>query len=143
MPTQGWNPGLLHCRRILYQLNRRVKPYISADTTKFADCLALQRRDKAAMQQLPRALPSASKADKRVFVARQSHGDSLKVTPESGFAPCKPLSNSSVFFTYCQNLFRKILQLIFSLAGTEALAPHSFLNNGNYHHILYVLLYNK
>ena len=20
-PTQGWNPGLLHCRRILYQLN--------------------------------------------------------------------------------------------------------------------------
>ena len=29
-PTQGWNPGLLHCRRILYQLSHKgslVKTY--------------------------------------------------------------------------------------------------------------------
>ena len=24
--TQGWNPGLLHCRRILYQLSRQGSP---------------------------------------------------------------------------------------------------------------------
>ena len=26
-PTQGPNPGLLHCRRILYQLNHKGNPY--------------------------------------------------------------------------------------------------------------------
>ena len=25
-PTQGTNPGLLHCRRILYQLSRKESP---------------------------------------------------------------------------------------------------------------------
>ena len=25
-PTQGWNPGLPHCRQILYQLNHRGSP---------------------------------------------------------------------------------------------------------------------
>ena len=25
-PTQGWNPGLLHCRRILYQLSHKGNP---------------------------------------------------------------------------------------------------------------------
>ena len=25
-PTQGWNPGLLHCRRILHQLSHRGSP---------------------------------------------------------------------------------------------------------------------
>ena len=25
-PTQGWNPGLLHCRRILYQLRHKGSP---------------------------------------------------------------------------------------------------------------------
>ena len=25
-PTQGWNPGLLHCRRILYQLSHKENP---------------------------------------------------------------------------------------------------------------------
>ena len=24
-PTQGWNPGLLHCRQILYQLSHKTK----------------------------------------------------------------------------------------------------------------------
>ena len=28
-PTQGWNPGLPHCRRILYQLSPQGKPRIS------------------------------------------------------------------------------------------------------------------
>ena len=27
-PTQGWNPGLPHCRRILYQLNHKGSPRI-------------------------------------------------------------------------------------------------------------------
>ena len=27
-PTQGWNPGLLHCRRILYQLSQEWSPRI-------------------------------------------------------------------------------------------------------------------
>ena len=27
-PTQGWNPGLLHCRCILYQLSHRGSPRI-------------------------------------------------------------------------------------------------------------------
>ena len=27
-PTQGWNPGLLHCRRILYQLSHQGSPRI-------------------------------------------------------------------------------------------------------------------
>ena len=26
LPTQGWNPGLLHCRQILYQLNHQGSP---------------------------------------------------------------------------------------------------------------------
>ena len=26
-PTQGWNPGLLHCRRILYQLSHKGSPW--------------------------------------------------------------------------------------------------------------------
>ena len=25
-PTQGWNPGILHCRRILYQLIHKGSP---------------------------------------------------------------------------------------------------------------------
>ena len=87
------------------------KPYISADATKFADCIVFQHRDKSLIQQLPRILPSVSKADKSVFIARQSRSDSLKITPESGFAPCKPLSNFSVFFTYCQNLLERFYNL--------------------------------
>ena len=27
-PTQGWNPGLLHCRRILYHLSHQGSPYL-------------------------------------------------------------------------------------------------------------------
>ena len=27
--TQGWNPGLLHCRRILYWLSHQGSPYLS------------------------------------------------------------------------------------------------------------------
>ena len=27
-PTQGWNPGLLHCRWILYQLSHKANPRI-------------------------------------------------------------------------------------------------------------------
>ena len=27
-PTQGWNPGFLHCRRILYHLSHKVSPRI-------------------------------------------------------------------------------------------------------------------
>ena len=30
-PTQGWNPGLLHCRRILYQLSPQGSPHIHQD----------------------------------------------------------------------------------------------------------------
>ena len=26
-PTQGWNPGLLHCRQILYHLSHQVSPF--------------------------------------------------------------------------------------------------------------------
>ena len=29
VPTQGSNPGLLHCRQFLYQLNHKRSPYIS------------------------------------------------------------------------------------------------------------------
>ena len=28
-PTQGLNPGLLHCRQILYQLSHKGSPYIN------------------------------------------------------------------------------------------------------------------
>ena len=28
VPTQGWNPGLLHCRQILYQLSHKGSPRI-------------------------------------------------------------------------------------------------------------------
>ena len=31
-PTQGLNPGLPHCRRILYQLSRKGKPFVSEVT---------------------------------------------------------------------------------------------------------------
>ena len=27
-PTQGWNPGLLHCRQILYQLSHQGSPHV-------------------------------------------------------------------------------------------------------------------
>ena len=27
-PTQGWNPGLLHCRQILYHLSHQGSPYL-------------------------------------------------------------------------------------------------------------------
>ena len=27
VPTQGWNPGLPHCRRILYQLSHKGSPF--------------------------------------------------------------------------------------------------------------------
>ena len=29
-PTQGWNPGLLHCRGFLYQLSHKGSPWILA-----------------------------------------------------------------------------------------------------------------
>ena len=28
-PTQGWNPGLLHCRQVLYQLSHQGSPGLS------------------------------------------------------------------------------------------------------------------
>ena len=34
-PTQGLNPGLLHCRQILYQLNHKGNPYIYRVIEKF------------------------------------------------------------------------------------------------------------
>ena len=33
-PTQGWNPGLLHCRRILYQLSPEGSPLGTLDLSK-------------------------------------------------------------------------------------------------------------
>jgi len=33
-PTQGLNPGLLHCRRILYQLSHKGSPYINKAVIK-------------------------------------------------------------------------------------------------------------
>ena len=30
-PTQGWKPGLPHCRRILYRLSHQVSPYIAVN----------------------------------------------------------------------------------------------------------------
>ena len=35
IPTQGSNPGLLHCRRILYQLNHQGHPLIFKDGLKY------------------------------------------------------------------------------------------------------------
>ena len=34
-PTQGWNPGLLHCRQILYCLNHQGSPYIRMYAPEF------------------------------------------------------------------------------------------------------------
>ena len=31
-PIQGWNPGLLHCRQILYQLSHQGSPASEATT---------------------------------------------------------------------------------------------------------------
>ena len=28
LPTQGWSPGLLYCRQILYRLNHHGSPYM-------------------------------------------------------------------------------------------------------------------
>ena len=33
-PTQGLNPGLLHCRQILYQLNHKGSPLTMVTTVK-------------------------------------------------------------------------------------------------------------
>ena len=35
-PTQGWNPGLLLCKQILYQLSHQGSPYDSELGTKVA-----------------------------------------------------------------------------------------------------------
>jgi len=35
-PTQGWNPGLLHCRKILYHLNHKGSPFFSGTHSKVA-----------------------------------------------------------------------------------------------------------
>ena len=34
-PTQGSNPGLLHCRQNLYQLSHKGRPWIDKDDTNF------------------------------------------------------------------------------------------------------------
>ena len=34
-PTQGSNPGLMHCRRILYQLNHKRSPFYSKERTNY------------------------------------------------------------------------------------------------------------
>ena len=114
------------------------KPSISADTTKFADCIVFQCRDKPLLHSLPghfKHFPCVSKADKSVCVARQSRSDSLKITPESGFAPSKPLSNFSVVsYLLSKTSLERFYNLSSPWQGQEALALHSFLNNGNYHH---------
>ena len=38
-PTQGLNPGLLHCRQILYQLSHKGSPYICISTYKYTNYL--------------------------------------------------------------------------------------------------------
>ena len=40
-PTQGWNPGLLHCRWILYQLSHKGSPIYIRDGRGDADPLVL------------------------------------------------------------------------------------------------------
>ena len=37
VPTQGSNPGLLNCRRILYQLNYQGSPVLEVDSRNFVD----------------------------------------------------------------------------------------------------------
>ena len=32
-PTQGWNPGLLHCRQILYPLSHQGRPFSMVSTS--------------------------------------------------------------------------------------------------------------
>ena len=36
-PTQGWNPGLPHCRRILYQLSHRGSPSLALQVANGGD----------------------------------------------------------------------------------------------------------
>ena len=38
-PTQGWNPGLLHCRRILYQLSHQGSPNTQKTDFNFPEFL--------------------------------------------------------------------------------------------------------
>ena len=38
-PTQGLDPGLLHCRQILYQLSHKGSPYICISTYKYTNYL--------------------------------------------------------------------------------------------------------
>ena len=38
-PNQGSNPGLLHCRQILYQLSHKGSPYICISTYKYTNYL--------------------------------------------------------------------------------------------------------
>ena len=42
-PTQGLNPGLLHCKWILYQLSPKGSPHTHCDLRLFTSCLMLQR----------------------------------------------------------------------------------------------------
>ena len=41
-PTQGLNPGLLHCKWILYQLSPKGSPHTHCDLRLFTFCLMLQ-----------------------------------------------------------------------------------------------------
>ena len=43
LPTQGLNPGLLHCRRILYQLSHKGSPYLGRSPLYFYGCQCLTK----------------------------------------------------------------------------------------------------
>ena len=55
--TQGWNPGLLHCRRILYRLSYQGSPLIRREMKNLPDGSGAPSPTQAALNDLPSPRP--------------------------------------------------------------------------------------
>ena len=64
--TQGLNPGLLHCRRILYHLSYQESP--ASDPTTYQTTCPHQRHTPKIMRQPPRPAPSPGSLCHSTFV---------------------------------------------------------------------------
>ena len=56
-PTQGWNPGLLHCRQILYRLSYKGSPFFKIITSNQRPFLAFWFPYKLILISKPRQIP--------------------------------------------------------------------------------------
>jgi len=82
-PTQGWNPGLLHCRQTLYLLSHQGSPLIKLTKIKHKEHILKEAKEK--QQITHKGIPIRIRADLSIetLQARREEKPTIKITVPS------------------------------------------------------------